>query len=163
VPQGAASVIGGAPGQPAGRRALTAHEGTTDMPDRKVLLSTLWVFATLNYLYADVVTLMDPVKHTGSIQLTPGFLLGASILVEIPMAMVLLSRIVPYQANRWVNIIAGTVMTVVQLVTLFVGTPTLYYLFFSVIEVATTAFIVWYAWTWRTPSSPRQAPPPATV
>jgi MFS family permease len=133
------------------------------MPDRKVLLSTLWLFATLNYLYCDVVTLMDPVKHTGSIQLTPGFLLGASILVEIPIAMVLLSRIVPYQANRWLNIIAGTFMTVVQIATLFVGTPTLYYLFFSVIEIATTAFIVWYAWRWRNPSSPGKAPTPPAV
>ena len=62
--------------------------------DMKAKLSTLWVFATLNYLYCDVVTLMDPVKHSGSIQFTQGFLLGAAILVEIPIAMVLLSRIV---------------------------------------------------------------------
>jgi hypothetical protein len=129
-----------------------------DMPDRKMHLSILWLFATLNYLYADVVTLMDPVKHTGAIVLTPAFLLGASILVEIPMAMVLLSRIVPYPANRWVQLIAGTLMTVVQIATLFVGTPTLYYVFFSVIEIATTAFIIWYAWRWHTVSAPRGAP-----
>ena len=56
---------------------------------------------------------MDPVKH-GSIQLTEGFLLGASILVEIPIAMVLLSQILKYRANRWANIIAGTIMTAVH-------------------------------------------------
>jgi hypothetical protein len=110
-------------------------------------LSTLWLFATLNYLYCDVVTLMDPIKH-GSMQLTQGFLLGASVLVEIPIAMVLISRIVKYPANRWANIIAGIVMTVVQFATLFVTVPTMYYAFFSAIEIATTATIVLYAWKW---------------
>ena len=48
------------------------------------------------------------------------------------------------------NIVAGAIMTVVQAATLFLGTPALYYGFFSAIEIATTAFIVWYAWRWRT-------------
>jgi MFS family permease len=126
---------------------MNSIKKTTGMKDKKGMLSTLWLFATLNYLYCDVVTLMDPVKH-GSIQLTQGFLLGAAILVEIPIAMVLLSRILKYRANRWANIIAGIIMTAVQTLTLFVAVPTLYYVFFSAIEIACTAFIVWYAWRW---------------
>jgi hypothetical protein len=121
--------------------------GKTAEIDMKVKLSTLWVFATLNYIYCDVVTVMDPVKHV-PIQLTQGFLLGASILVEIPIAMVLLSRILKYRASRWANIIAGTIMTAVQIVSLFVATPTMYYMFFSAIEITCTALIVWYAWKW---------------
>jgi hypothetical protein len=39
-------------------------------------------------------------------------------------------------------------MTVVQLGSLFVGTPAPYYIFFSVFEVAATAAIVWFAWRW---------------
>jgi hypothetical protein len=77
--------------------------------------------------------------------------LGAAILVEIFIAMVLLSRVLPYRANRWANIAAGTIMTAVQSVTLFVGIPAPYYLFFSVIEIATTVLIVWFAWNWREP------------
>ncbi len=111
-------------------------------------LSTLWLFAMLNYTYGDVVTLMDPVKH-GSMQLTEGFLLGASIFMEIPIAMFLLSRILKYRASRMANIIAGTIMTVALTMTLFVAVPTMYYVFFSVIEIASTALIVWYAWKWR--------------
>ena len=126
------------------------------MKSRKVVLSTLWVFVTLNYLYCDVITLMDSriLKQiiTGTVDgmsMTEGFLLGASILMEIPIAMVLVARIMKYRANRWANIVAGTIMTVVQLSSLFMGSgPTLYYLFFSVIEIACTSFIVWYAWTW---------------
>jgi hypothetical protein len=39
------------------------------MKDINTKLSTVWLFATLNYLYCDVLTLLDPVKAT-FIQLT---------------------------------------------------------------------------------------------
>jgi hypothetical protein len=121
---------------------------TKERMDPKVLLSTLWLFAMLTYTYGDVVTLMDPVKH-GSIELTEGFLLFGSILMMIPISMVLLSRVLKYRANRWANIIAGAFMTVFLTVTLFVAVPTTYYAFFSAIEIASTLFIVGYAWKWR--------------
>lgn len=123
---------------------------TTETFSGKILLSTLWLFAMLTYTYGDVVTLMDPIKH-GTMQLTEGFLLGGSIIMMIPISMVLLSRILNYQANRWANIIAGTFMTAFLTLTLFVAVPTSYYLFFSVIEIATTLFIVGYAWKWSNP------------
>jgi len=125
---------------------MNSNRKTAEM-DMKVKLSTLWVFATLNYLYCDVIAVMDPIKDV-PVQLTQGFLLGASILMEIPIAMVLLSRILKYRASRWANIIAGTIMTAVQIVSLFVGTPTMYYIFFSAIEITCTALVVWYAWKW---------------
>lgn len=117
------------------------------MRDMKVRLSMLWLFAMLNYTYGDVVTLMDPVKH-GSIQLTEGFLLGASVFMEIPIVMFLLSRLLKYRVNRWANIVAGSIMTVALILTLIVAVPTTYYVFFSAIEITSTALIVWYAWRW---------------
>ena len=126
------------------------------MEGMKTKLSTLWVFATLNYLYADVVALMDTnllkgylAGNIGGVAISQGFLLAAGVLVEIPMSMVLFSRLLGYRFNRWVNLVAGTVMTLVQASTLFVHTPALYYVFFSVIEIAATAGIVWLAWSWR--------------
>lgn len=123
------------------------------MDRMKSTISTLWLFATVNYLYCDVVSLMDPnlLKQylTGSVHgvsVTQGFLLAAGVLVEIPMAMILLSRILGPRVNRWANVAAGAVMTAVQLATLFAGKPTLYYVFFSLIEIGTTAAIVWLAW-----------------
>ena len=128
----------------------------TDSLDTKVLLSTIWLFATLNYLYCDVLGLMDTdslrqyISGTiNGINITPNFLLGAAILVEIPMAMVLLSRILKYRPNRLVNILAGLIMTVVQIATLFVGDAAGYYIFCSVLEIAATASIVWIAWNWQ--------------
>ena len=69
--------------------------------------------------------------------------------------MVLMSVLLPYRGSRWANITAGTIMVLVQVGSLFIGTPTGYYLFFSAIEIAATAFIVWYAWTWRHGERPR--------
>ncbi len=120
--------------------------------DPKVKLSALWLFAMLTYTYGDVVTLMDPVKH-GSIQLTEGFLLGGSIFMMIPITMVLFSRILKYRAIRWSSIVAGTIMTVALTMTLFVAVPTIYYVFFTVIEITSTSIIVWIAWRWRNPES----------
>jgi hypothetical protein len=91
---------------------------------------------------------MDPVKH-GSIQLTDGFLLGGSIFMMIPITMVLLSRILKYKASRWASIIAGSIMTITLPITLFAAVPTMYYTFFTVIEILATALIVWYASKWR--------------
>jgi hypothetical protein len=129
---------------------MNANKKITKTPEMKVRLSALWLFAILTYTYGDVVTLMDPVKH-GSVQLTEGFLLGGAIFMMIPITMVLLSRILEYRASRWSSIIAGTIMTVSLPATLFVSKPTIYYVFFTVIEITCTALIVWFAWKWRNP------------
>jgi len=138
------------------------------MDSLKTKLSTLWLFATVNYLYADVVGLMDHnllqgylVGNVGGLQISQGFLLAAGVLVEIPMAMILLSRLLGPRANRWANVGAGAFMTVVQLATLFAKTPALYYVFFSAVEVASTASIVWLAWRWRDAVTPREPQPHA--
>ena len=127
-------------------------------PDRKALLSTIWIFAVLNYLYCDLLSLMDAntlrqylTGTVGGLQFTEGFLLGAGILMEISMAMVLLSRVLPTRANRLANIAAGMIMITVQIGTLLMGHATLYYWFFSIIEIAATSLIVWVASTWRSP------------
>src|SRR5664280_1175490 len=129
-------------------KKMDDNKKITGTPDMKVRLSALWLFAMLTYTYGDAVTLMDPTKH-GSIQLTEGFLLGGSIYMMIPILMVLFSRILKDRASRWASIVACTIMTVTLPVTLFVAVPAWHYLFFTIIEVTSTALIVWYAWRWR--------------
>ena len=132
----------------------------------KSKLSTLWVFATLNYLYCDVVSLMDHdllrqylAGRIGGVDVSQGFLLGGGILVEVPISMVLLSTILNPRSNRWANAVAGGAMTLVQTATLLVKVPAPYYAFFSAIEIATTAAIVWLAWRWAAAATVNQ---PAT-
>lgn len=133
---------------------MNSNKKIPEMKDRKVILSTLWIFAVLNYIYADVFGSKDPemlkqlITGTGPLQMTGGFLLGAAILMETAIAMVLLSRVLKYRANRWANIIAGIIHTAAVSLSLFVGTPALYYVFFATIEIACTLFIIWYAWKW---------------
>ncbi len=125
------------------------------MENKKGFLSTVWVFVTLNYLYCDLMGLMDSslLKQylTGNVDgliINEEFLVYAGILMEIPIAMVLLSRVLGKNINCWTNIIAGSLKTVVMVVTLFVGSVTKYYAFFASIEIATTIFIVGYAIKW---------------
>jgi hypothetical protein len=62
--------------------------------------------------------------------------------------MVLLSRVLPYRANRWANIIAGPI----AIALVVVGAPSdLDDMFFAIIEVVSLLFIVWYAWKWPNP------------
>ncbi len=140
---------------------MNTHTKTFEMQDRKTILTTAWIFLAANYIYCDVLahmesaTLRELITGTiGSIQVTQGFLLTAAIMMEIPFAMIFLARVLPYRASRWANIIAGTIMAVIQVGTMGMGTaPTPYYLFYSAIEIAGTLFIAWYAWTWRNPKS----------
>lgn len=129
---------------------------TKPSKDRKAILSTLWIFVTLNYLYCDVMSMMNPevlndflTGDLGFVQITEEFLLGSAILMEIPILSIILSRVLKFKANRLVNIVAGSIMTIVQSASLFLGKPELHYTFFSIIEISSTAFVVWYAFSWK--------------
>jgi hypothetical protein len=126
--------------------------------ETNVLLSTIWIFAVVNYLYCDVMTMMDSTflkqflqGNVGGVATTPGFFLAAAILMEISMSMILFSRILPSKVNRWFNIVAGSITTIVQFASIFMGAmPPVYYIFFSVMEIGATASVVAIAWRWRT-------------
>jgi len=128
----------------------------TGISDKKALLSSLWIFLSVNYIFCDVLSGMEAgvlkeylTGQIGGIQLTQVFLLMAGISMEIPFTMIVLTRVLKYRVNRWTNIIAGTVMAIYQLSTMFIGTtPSLQYLFFSTIEIFSNLLIVWLAWRW---------------
>jgi hypothetical protein len=125
----------------------------------KERLSLLWIFALLNYLYADVIAVWAilgappaDTPHLGQLALA-----GSAVLMEIPIAMILASRLLPFRANRLANIIAGSIVTLVNGFLTFIppllgwGRPPALpeYLFFATIETVCTVAIVWQAWTWR--------------
>ena len=128
-----------------------------ELKDRKVILSTLWIFAVLNYIYADVFGLSfnSILQPDATVSITQGSALAFAVLMETAIAMVLLARILKYSANRWANIVVGVIHTALVSWSLTVTTPTLFYAFFATIEIACTLFIIWYAWTWRRSVSTR--------
>jgi hypothetical protein len=127
------------------------------MHDTKERLSLLWIFALLNYLYADVVALFAIAGTGNSFEpLPPWALMGSAVLMEIPIAMIVACRLLPFRANRLANIISGIVLTLVNGFLTFVapligwGKPPAFaeYLFFATIETVCTVVIVWRAWKW---------------
>jgi galactitol-specific phosphotransferase system IIC component len=118
----------------------------------KVRLSTLWIFVMLNILSADILTFLNSeylkelmTGYADGIHITQEFLLLAAIFLEIPIAMIFLSRVLGYKVNRWANIIAAPI-TIAYVIA--GGTTDLHYIFFATIEIVCMLLIVWYAWKW---------------
>ncbi len=128
------------------------------MHDTKERLSIFWIFALLNYLYADVLALFAFAGSPNSAPYLPQWaLLGSVVLMEIPIAMIVACRLLPFTANRLANIIAGGIMTLVNGFLTFVLPLTngdfrdpVYpaYVFFATIETVCTSAIIWQARTW---------------
>ena len=135
---------------------MDAIKKSSPLKNRKAILSTLWVFVMFNYVYADVVMIIvSPAAYQKiAATMTQGLTLALAILMEVPIAMVLLSRLLSYKANRWANIIAGVESTLFVAVTALGAVPPLFYIFFATIEIGCTLFIVWYAWTWPDTGGP---------
>ena len=126
---------------------------TTKM-NTKILLILLWVFYTVNFMYCDSLTSLEPgvlamtmsgYVADGTVKITEGFLLGTAVMFEIPFAMIVLSWVLKYRVNRWANIIAG-VITILWVIG--GGNTSASYIFFATIEVACMLLIVWSAWKW---------------
>ncbi len=123
---------------------------TTDMRSR---LSWMWVFVMLNMIYADILTFMTPgvlqqflEGRAEQITLTPALILVFAILTEIPIAMALLSQLLPQRAARWTNV-GAAVFTAVYVIGGASFTP--HYIFIASLEVLACAAIVRTAWMWR--------------
>ncbi|WP_220452570.1 DUF6326 family protein [Colwellia sp. RSH04] len=123
--------------------------------NRKTLLSMLWVFLTVNYIFCDVFTLHHAESlqsfltgEAGGMKITEEFLLYFAFIMQIPMIMILLSRYLVYRPNKYLNIIAAIITGTIQSVTLYMG-GTLHYIFFSMIEISVAVLIIYIAVTWK--------------
>jgi hypothetical protein len=120
--------------------------------DMRSKLSTLWIFVMFNMVFADIVGFLNPGALENMMVMKPaqGTLLVFSILLEIPIAMIVLSRLLEHGANRWANIIACAI-TIPWVIG--GGTISVSYIFFATIEIACMLLIIWYAWSWREPAA----------
>ena len=83
--------------------------------------------------------------------------MGSAVLMEIPIAMIPACRLLPMRANRLANIIAGSILTLVNGFLTFVLPLTngdfrnpMFppYVFFATIETVCTVVIIRQAWNW---------------
>lgn len=121
--------------------------------DTKVLLSTLWIVVMINMAYADILSLhipgvFDEVAKTSVSTGTPipQLMLDGAIMLEIPIVMIFLSRVLKYKVNRWANIFAS-VITIAYVVGGGVSYP--HYFFIATVEVICLLMVIAFAWVWR--------------
>jgi hypothetical protein len=122
--------------------------------DTKVLLSTLWIVVMINMLKADILSLFIPgaldevaktsVSTGASI---PQLMLFGAVMGNLAITMIILSRVLKYGINRWVNIVVG-IVTIAYIWGGMSSYP--HYIFIASVETLCLLLIVWFAWKWRT-------------
>jgi Family of unknown function (DUF6326) len=121
--------------------------------DIKEKISTLWIVVMMNMIFADICSFMLPgslsdiMAGNTSIEITQEIMLVFAFMLEIPIAMIFLARVLKPRANRWTNIIAS-VVTIVYVIG--GGSAYLHYYFFATIEIACMLIIIWTSWKWKT-------------
>ena len=132
---------------------MNAKEDSTKKLDTKVLLSTLWVVVMINMLGADVLSLHIPGSaeqlaktSTSTGLLIPQLMLVGAIGNELAIAMIILSRVLKYGVNRWVNIIVG--ILIIAYIWVGGAAPYPHYTFIATVETICLLLIIWNAWKW---------------
>ena len=124
-----------------------------ELQDTKVVLSTLWVFVMFCIAYADIIGFIEPgtlekiINGDVGVELTPAIILMFSLLQVIPIAMIVVSRWLRRDVNRWLNI-AASVLTLLYVLGCGNWASTSYAVFAS-LEVVAMLGIIWLAWSWR--------------
>jgi hypothetical protein len=116
--------------------------------DTKIMLSTLWIVVMLNVVMADIfgfgLASMSG-QQTQEFQATQVQMLIFAMIMEIPIAMIFLSRILKRGVNRWANIIASVVTIAFVIIG---GSAKLHYYFFGAVEIGCMLLIVLRSWKW---------------
>lgn len=121
--------------------------------DTKVLLSTLWIVVMINMLKADILSLFIPgtaeelARTSASTGASiPLLMLIGAVLGQIGIALIVLSRVLKYGINRWVNVVAA----IVTIAYIWGGmAPYPHYIFIATMETLCLLLVILFAWTWR--------------
>ncbi|TGV04723.1 DUF6326 family protein [Flavivirga rizhaonensis] len=119
--------------------------------ESKIVLSTLWIFVLINMIYADIMGMLRPgyleLLEQASKELTSGAVLTFSILLEIPIILILLSRILSRKWNRICNFIAVPI-SIIYVIFGGLTNPPISYIFFATIEIIALIIILYLACKW---------------
>lgn len=117
--------------------------------DIKVLFSLLWVVVVINVVIADIFGMtmgVAPDINSFGVEVPEVGMLVFAMIMEIPIAMIVLSRLLKYRTNRKANIIAG-IITILYVAA--GATISLVYAFFTAIEIICLLAIIVKAWKWK--------------
>ena len=120
-----------------------------------IKISALWVGVVLSAHMGDVLRFYEPgiieqiiAGDVEGMSTTQKGLLLSAIFMAIPIIMAVLSLTLPYNANRWANIIFSIFFFGFTLIWLLVKPPPAYKIFLGSLGLVFNALIVWYAWKW---------------
>jgi len=121
----------------------------------KIKLAGLWTSATFCYLYGDYFELYTPQKVNSllsgeKVLNSPMALFIASLIMVIPPLMIVASLILKPKPNKWLNIIFGSIFTIMMMLIAFGSLTPWYsfYVFLAIVEAILTSVIVWNAYKW---------------
>jgi hypothetical protein len=124
--------------------------------DPRPILSTLWIFVALNVAFRDIHEffrsgVIDAIAagEVNGTRLDDGLILLGGIAVEIPLLMIVLSRITTRPLNRHLNRIAAPLT---MLIIATGGIRDIDDIFFAAVEGIALAVIVWTVQTWGEPT-----------
>jgi hypothetical protein len=114
--------------------------------DRKTVVSTLWIFVLINMIYADIIGMLRPgyleILDTYSKELDKSTVLIFSVMMEVPIAMIILSRLLPLKYNRIAHMVSIPI-SVTYVVFGGLTDPPYSYIFFASVEIITMIVIGW--------------------
>ena len=124
-------------------------EPTLAAVDVRVILAGLWTALMLTYLLGDVIRIFagdfEPGRMQGQEVGQAMWLIAAGVML-IPIAMVVLSLMLPFPAIRWVTLVASAFLVIFNLVGL--PYPGLYDNVLILVGFVFNGLIIWQAWGW---------------
>ena len=114
--------------------------------DSRALLSTLWIFVLFNMILRDLHQFANKafVEELLIQDIDEAVVLLFGVIIEIPILMVVLSRVLLPKANKWTNIIAAIIFLAGLLSTL--PSADMDDIFFMIMEATAIMIIVLVAW-----------------
>ena len=114
-------------------------------------LALLWLVVMLNMVYADILAFVSAFitpgvidqlmnGYSGSVKLSQPLLLVSAVWLEIPIMMILISKITPLKMNRSLNMVAS-IVTLIFVIGGIEREP--FYLFLVGVQIVTLVAIFW--------------------
>lgn len=110
------------------------------------LLSTLWVFVLLNMIFRDLHEFLNGgfIEELMSLKVSEQEMLFYGFVLELPISMVLFSRILNDKANKWANISVASITMLGMLSNL--QSADMDDIFFTAVNLIAFLVIIWIAW-----------------
>lgn len=137
--------------------SVTSPNERIDRLEKKALLSALWLFVLLNFIFRDLHEIVEAEFLADALngiydgrEVTEAMFLLGGVIVEVPIVMMLMPWVLSLRANRWANVIVAPLFGLT-----LIGAPGDLDDFFHIgLMLIALAIIVWQAWSWdRSPIS----------